>query len=99
MKINIFPIENKTIKKILINLTDFSPELVNSISTILKDLNLSDCILHTTGICYAEEFCYYETYINIANLNEINITLEKIKEDFSNIPRSNKVMIEDIPLI
>ena len=99
VKINIFPIENKSIKKILINLKDFSPELVNGISNVLKDLNLSDYILHTTGICYAEEFCYYETYINIANLNEINITLEKIKEEFLNIPGINNVKIEDIPLL
>jgi len=99
VKINIFPIENKAVKKILINLTDFSPELVNIISNILKDLNLNDSILHTTGICHAEEFCYYETYINIANLNEINITLEKIKEEFSDIPGINNVMIEDIPLL
>ncbi len=99
VKINIFPIENKTIKKILINLKDFSPELVNGISNVLKDLNLSDYILHTTGICYAEEFCFYETYINIANLNEINISLEKIKEKFSNIPKINNVKIEDIPLL
>jgi len=99
VKINIFPIENKTIKKILINLKDFSPELVNGISNVLKDLNLSDYILHTTGICYAEKFCFYETYINIANLNEINISLEKIKEKFSNIPKINNVKIEDIPLL
>ena len=91
-----FPVETKSIKKILINLESFSLELVNSISEVLKDLN--EYILHTTGICYSEEFGFYETYINVEKLNEKNITLEKIKEDFMNIPKIVKVIVEDIPL-
>jgi len=96
VKINVFPVETKSIKKILINLESFSLELVNGISEVLKDLN--EYILHTTGICYSEEFGFYETYINMEKLNEKNITLEKIKEDFMNIPKIVKVIVEDIPL-
>ena len=95
-KINVFPVETKSIKKILINLERFSLELVNGISDVLKDLN--EYILHTTGICYSEEFCFYETYINMEKLKEKNITLEKLKKEFMNIPKIIKVIVEDIPL-
>jgi len=50
VKISCFPTETKNIKKILIKLIEFSPDLVKGISTVLGELNLSRDILHTTGI-------------------------------------------------
>ena len=63
IKISCFPAHTQNIKKILIKLIEFSPDLVKGISTVLNELNLSRDILHTTGICYELENCFYETYL------------------------------------
>jgi len=98
IKISCFPAHTQEIKKILINLIEFSPDLVKGISTVLNDLNLSRDILHTTGICYELENCFYETYLLGDSLNSGDISLEAIKDKFMAIDKIVNVVIEDIPI-
>ena len=99
IKIFCFPTQNKLIKKILIKLEEFSPEVVKGISEVLNDLHLNKDILHTTGICYELEKCFYETYLVGDTLESGDITVSLINQKFMAIPRVNKVSIEDIPMI
>ncbi|MEJ2293598.1 MAG: hypothetical protein P8Y23_02400 [Candidatus Lokiarchaeota archaeon] len=99
IKIFCFPTQNKLIKKILIKLEEFSPEVVKGISEVLNDLQLNKDILHTTGICYELEKCFYETYLIGDTLERGDITVPLINKKFMAIPRVNKVTIEDIPMI
>ncbi len=99
IKIFCFPTLNKKIKKILIKLEEFSPEVVKGISEVLNNLQLNKDILHTTGICYELEKCFYETYLVGEALEKGNISMSLINEKFMAIPRVNKVSIEDIPMI
>lgn len=99
IKIFCFPTQNKLIKKILIKLEEFSPEVVKGISEVLNELRLNKDILHTTGICYELEKCFYETYLIGDALENGDITISLINEKFMAIPRVNKVSIEDIPMI
>ena len=98
IKISCFPTQTKDIKKILIKLIEFSPDLVKGISTVLSELNLSRDILHTTGICYELENCFYETYLLGDSLNSGDVSLNAIKEKFLAIDKIVKVVIEDIPI-
>ena len=99
IKISCFPTKTNSIKKILIKLEEFSPEIVKGISEVLNKLNLIKDILHTTGICYELENCFYETYL-IGDLIDQNSEYnEKIKNEFITIPRVNSVVIEDIPTL
>jgi len=98
IKISCFPTETKNIKKILIKLIEFSPDLVKGISTVLGELNLSRDILHTTGICYELEKCFYETYLLGDSLNTGGITNKVIKESFLAIDKVVNVEIEDISI-
>ena len=98
IKISCFPTGTENIKKILIKLIEFSPELVKGISTVLNDLNLSKDILHTTGICYELENCFYETYLNGDALNSGNFSLEEVKQKFMSISQVVNVIMEDIPI-
>ena len=98
IKISCFPTQTKDIKKILIKLIEFSPDLVKGISTVLGELNLSRDILHTTGICYELENCFYETYLLGDSLNSGDVSLNAIKEKFLAIDKIVKVVIEDIPI-
>jgi len=98
IKISCFPTQTKDIKKILIKLIEFSPDLVKGISTVLGELNLSRDILHTTGICYELENCFYETYLLGDSLNSGDVSVNAIKEKFLAIDKIVNVVIEDIPI-
>ena len=99
VKINCFPSKTEAIKKILIKLQEFSPDLVKGISSVLKELNLSKDILHTTGLCYEMENCFYETYLiaDAFDAESGSITIESIKEKFKSVAKVINVVIEDIP--
>jgi hypothetical protein len=96
IKISCFPTNTNDIKKILIKLIEFSPDLVKGISTVLNDLKLSKDILHTTGICYELENCFYETYLLGDTLKSGNMSIDAIKEKFLAIEKIVDVSIEDI---
>jgi len=96
IKISCFPSNTKDIKKVLIHLTEFSPELVKGISSVLKELDLSKHILHTTGLCYEMENCFYETYLVGDNLKSNKTSVDEIKERFLKIAKVIDVSIEDV---
>ena len=98
IKISCFPTNTQDIKKILIKLIEFTPDLVKGISTVLNELNLSKDILHTTGICYELENCFYETYLLGNSLNFGETSINAIKEKFLAIDKIVNVVIEDIPI-
>ena len=96
VKISCFPTQNENIKKILIKLKEFSPDLVKGISNVLNELNLSKDILHTTGLCYEMEKCFYETYLNGDIIDKGSLSVENIKEKFMAVANVIDVHIEDI---
>jgi len=98
IKISCFPTHTQDIKKILIKLTEFTPDLVKGISTVLNKLNLSKDILHTTGICYELENCFYETYLIGNSLDSGETSIDAIKENFLAIDKIVNIVIEDIPI-
>ena len=98
VKVSIFACENKNIKKILISLKEFAPELVKGISTVLKNFDLGKGTIHTTGLCFESSSCYYETYVNAAQLEENNVSFDTIKEEFLKVDRIKDVRILDIPI-
>jgi len=99
IKISCFPTKTNVIKKILIKLVEFSPDLVKGISNILNELNLSKDILHTTGICYELENCFYETYLVGDNLDTKDVTADTVKEKFMSISKVVNVIIENISVL
>ena len=98
IKISCFPTDTNNIKKVLIHLTEFSPELVKGISSVLKELDLSKHILHTTGLCYEMDNCFYETYLVGDNLQNNNVSIQSIKDKFLSLAKVINVAIESIPV-
>jgi hypothetical protein len=97
VKISCFPTKNKNIKKILIKLKEFSPELVKGISNVLNELNMSKEILHTTGLCYEMEKCFYETYLIGDSIDSGELSVDNVKEKFLAVTNVIEIHIEDIP--
>ncbi len=97
LKLSIYPLASDSISKILIRLEEFSPELIKGISEILQKLELGDNTIHTTGLCFSGENCYYETYINTASLSG-KLTKERVEGEFSSIAKIREVKVIEIPL-
>jgi hypothetical protein len=97
VKISCFPTQKKNIKKILIKLKEFSPDLVKGISNVLNDLKLSKEILHTTGLCYEMEKCFYETYLIGDIIDSGELTVESIKNKFMSVANVIDVKLEAVP--
>ena len=98
LKISSIPVEHSDIKKILIRLKEFSPDLVKGISDILKNYNLGDSTIHTTGLCFSGINCFYETYVDATKATTLKISLEGIKNEFKKIPRVEDVQVLEIEL-
>ena len=97
VKINCFPLHTNVIKKVLIKLTEFTPDIVNGISRVFKDLELQKKeIIHITGVCYEMEDCYYEAFISGKVFEREGIT-EAINERLTSLANILNVEIEDIP--
>ncbi|KKK42837.1 hypothetical protein LCGC14_1557020 [marine sediment metagenome] len=96
VKISCFPTQNNNIKKILIKLKEFSPKLVKGISSVLNELNLSSNIMHTTGLCYEMEKCFYETYLTGDLIDSGELTVDSIKDKFLSVDNVLSVNVEDI---
>jgi len=99
VKVSCFPTKNRNIKKILVKLKEFSPDLVKGISNVLNDLNLSKEILHTTGLCYEMEKCFYETYLIGDMVDTGELTADIIKDKFMSVANVLNVLIENIPTL
>ncbi len=98
LKLSVFPCENTTIKKILIRLKEFSPDLVKGITDVLKNFKLGDSAIHTTGLCFSGVNCFYETYMDATKMTNHDISIDDIEEDFRKIPRVEEVEIQDVPM-
>ena len=94
LKINCFPTKTNNVKKILIKLEEFSPNLVNGISDVLKELDLRKYVLHITGLCYEVKDCYYEAFIVGDELAQQDVA--EVKRRFLEIEKVVDVIFEDI---
>lgn len=96
LKLSVFPVAHSTIKKILIRLKEFSPDLVKGISDVLKNFNLGDSTIHTTGLCFSGVNCFYETYVDATKAESMAVSLNNIIDEFKKVPRVEEVQIVDI---
>ena len=83
-------------RKSIIKLKEFSPDLVKGISNVLNDLNLSNAILHTTGLCYEQQKCFYETYLIGDTIDSGELTIDNIKNKFMSVANVIDVQTEDV---
>ncbi|MCK4780565.1 MAG: hypothetical protein KAT57_10275, partial [Candidatus Lokiarchaeota archaeon] len=69
------------------------------ISNVLNELNLSKEILHTTGLCYEMEKCFYETYFIGDLIDSGELTIDMITDKFMAVANVLNVQIDDIPTL
>lgn len=91
LKISIIPSKNREVLKILVHLTAFSPQAVKAIADIVYDLKIAT--VYTSGICFQEQECIYEAYVEY---NEKSTVIDTIKEKFSGVTGCTGVELEVI---
>jgi hypothetical protein len=91
MKIEIFPVDSNVIIKLQLVLTEFTQKVFQSISSILRELNLQK--LYTTGVCLRGSKCIYEAYIE---QEKLTITKEELLQRFRQIENVQEVILSSI---
>ncbi|MHA1370033.1 MAG: hypothetical protein ACTSWN_06615 [Promethearchaeota archaeon] len=71
LKINIIPYNSKKVLKLILYLESFSPNAVKSIAEIIYDLNIKT--IYTSGICFNDNECCYEAYVEIENEDNLDV--------------------------
>ena len=91
LKISIFATKHERVMKILIELDEFTPVVVEGIGNILTENDLCDFIIHTSGLCFSESSCYYESYIDVDQLKETELSLEILEKKFKELEKVKEV--------
>jgi len=85
IKLSIYPLKNEKILKVAFSGFNFSNEIFDEISKILQNYQ----VIHTSGVLLIEKQLFYECYLNLSlgetKTNELNVSLNKIKNIFKEI--------------
>ena len=85
IKLSIYPLKNEKIIKVTFSGFNFSNEIFDEISKILQNYQ----VIHTSGVLLIEKQLFYECYLNLSlgetKTNELNVSLNKIKNIFKEI--------------
>ncbi|MFX0100927.1 MAG: hypothetical protein ACFFCS_15230 [Candidatus Hodarchaeota archaeon] len=92
LKINIIPCDAPEVLKIQVNLTEFSPQTIKSIAEIIYALNITT--IHTSGLCFRDNQCCYEAYVELTGDKEQ--IQEDIRVKFLKIEGCKEVILETI---
>ena len=85
IKLSIYPLKNEDIVKVTFSGFNFSNDIFDEISKILQNYQ----VIHTSGVILIEKQLFYECYLNLSlgetKTNELNVSLNKIKNIFKEI--------------
>lgn len=90
--IRIIPTSSDEVIKISINIGKLSPDFLNKMGSIFIKLGIKT--LYSTGLCFTQESCVYEGYIDKAELK--GTTVDIIKNELLNIDGVSSVEIENL---
>ncbi|MCK5050041.1 MAG: hypothetical protein KAR35_11775, partial [Candidatus Heimdallarchaeota archaeon] len=76
--------------KVKINIGKLSPDFLRQMGSIFIRLGIKT--LYSTGLCFTQDSCVYEGYIDSIELE--NVTKDEIKEEFIGIEGVSSVDID-----
>lgn len=91
LKINIIPCESTEVLKILVSLSEFSPQTIKSIADIIYTLHITT--IHTSGLCFRDDQCCYEAYVELKDPDKEKIQ-EEIRAKFIAINGCKEVFLD-----
>ncbi len=88
--IRLIPTASNEVIKVKINIGKLSPDFLRQMGSIFIRLGIKT--LYSTGLCFTQDSCVYEGYIDSIELE--NVTKDEIKEEFIGIEGVSSVDID-----
>lgn len=92
--IRIIPTISQEVIKFNINIEKLSPDFLRRMGTIFSDFGVKT--LYSTGLCFTQNVCVYEGYIDTTELQDVSI--DTIKNEIEGIDGVASVNTEGINL-
>lgn len=92
--IRIIPTVSQEVVKFNINIEKLSPDFLRRMGTIFSDFGVNT--LYSTGLCFTQNVCVYEGYIDTKELQDVSI--DTIKNEIESIDGVASVDTEGINL-
>lgn len=87
--IRIIPAKSDTVVKVSIEIGELSPDFLQELGVVFMRSKIKT--LYSTGLCFTQETCVYEGYIDTV---DINLPEDQLKGDLQNIKGVSMVGIE-----
>ena len=92
--IRIIPSKSDTVVKVSIEIGELSPDFLQELGVVFMRSKIKT--LYSTGLCFTQETCLYEGYIDKSDF--VEITEEDLRTELSNIKGVSKVTLESLGL-
>ena len=86
--IRIIPTKSNEVVKVAIEIGELSPDFLQELGVVFMRNKIKT--LYSTGLCFTQESCTYEGYLDSSDLN---ITQDRLQEELSEIKGVSKVEI------
>ncbi|MCG3219491.1 MAG: hypothetical protein KAR35_10815 [Candidatus Heimdallarchaeota archaeon] len=90
--IRLIPTASNKVIKVNINIGKLSPDFLRQMGSIFIRLGIKT--LYSTGLCFTQETCVYEGYIDSVELEDISV--DTIKNEFIEIEGVTTVDIDEL---
>ena len=87
--IRIIPAKSDTVVKVSIEIGELSPDFLQELGVVFMRSKIKT--LYSTGLCFTQETCVYEGYIDSV---DINLSDDKLKSELKNIKGVSKVNVD-----
>jgi hypothetical protein len=90
----LIPTASNKVIKVNINIGKLSPDFLRQMGSIFIRLGIKT--LYSTGLCFTQETCVYEGYIDSVELEDISV--DTIKKEFIEIEGVTTVDIDELTI-
>ncbi|MFQ5976568.1 MAG: hypothetical protein ACE5OZ_00380 [Candidatus Heimdallarchaeota archaeon] len=87
--IRIIPTKSPEVLKVAIEIGELSPDFLQELGVVFMRSKIKT--LYSTGLCFTQDTCVYEGYIDVS---DVNLPEDQLKSELSSIKGVSKVNID-----
>ncbi|MBD3407118.1 MAG: hypothetical protein GF411_13450 [Candidatus Lokiarchaeota archaeon] len=92
--VKLYPVDESEVYYLKLEIEKLSKSFLEELTNIFEGAGLED-VLFTSGICQAENQCYYECYFTP---QQLRISREEMEQGLKGITGVQKVILNDVPV-
>ena len=89
--IRIIPSKSNTVLKVAIEIGELSPDFLQELGVVFMRSKIKT--LYSTGLCFTQETCVYEGYVDSA---DVDMPTEKLQSELQGIKGVSQVVISTL---